>query len=382
MVIGQNTERTKLLNRLLVLETLLKYGPISRLQIAEITKLTPATISNITGELIEEGLIWEIGTVQDSKPRAGRKLVALDLKGDSVWVIGVHVRMDRIELGLVNLKGMVTDYEQVQYEKNISQSEFLELLTFELKKFMEKHSEKSISAIGIGSVGLIDIEEGKIIYAKHCEWRNVEIVSHIRETYSVPVYLDHNVRAMTLAEKMFGKNKMLSDFMFLYIGRGIGAGLVLNDKIYRGGKTGAGEFGHITYIPDGKPCWCGNYGCLEQYASEQAILSELNLSSMSELFNLADRGNQKVLDKIEEVAKRIGIALTSFANMFYLQKIVLSGSIIRPVFPIVHIVQETIQERALLSSGNKIEVEASSLGNHIGVIGAGSIALLNGIFRI
>ncbi|WP_445492720.1 ROK family transcriptional regulator [Niallia sp. 03133] len=381
MLIGQNTDRTKQKNKALVLQTILKSGQISRVGISERTKLTRATITNITAELIQDGLIHEIGSIEAGKVRAGRKLVALELNGDSTIVVGIHIRMDRLELGLVNLKGEVKAFKKTALPENLDAQYFVEWLTFEIKSFLETHQPISIYGIGVGSVGLVNFLEGKIVEAKHCGWENVDIISILSASFPLPIFLDHNVRAMALAEKMYGKNVSDEDLLFIYIGKGIGAGMVIHNQIFRGRKTGAGEFGHMTYMPNGKKCWCGNNGCLEQYVSEAEIVKVLNVSSVEEVVDAVKIGDAAAIHAVEEMGEKIAVVLTSTINMFNFSRIIFGGFMAKRESPLIHTVKEVINERSFLARQEEVTIENSELGEKIGVLGAASLVFYYCIFQ-
>ncbi|QFT90518.1 N-acetylglucosamine repressor [Bacillus sp. THAF10] len=380
--IGQNTLRTKQLNRTLVFQTLLRLEAPSRQEIAAFTKLTPATITNIVSELMEEGFVVELGSGVLEKKRAGRKTVVLGLNEEKNRVAAVHIRSDRVEMGIVTLKGNVRAATSFSMPLGIQQTDFLQLLNEKLGEFLQTYSSLPVSCIGIGSVGLVDYENGGILEAEHLSWTNVELVSELSRTFHMPVYLDHHVRGMTLAEKMFGVSKTDSDFLCVYIGQGIGAGLFLNDQIYRSHMTGAGEIGHMTFEPNGVDCWCGNKGCLERYASEEALLHELDLATVDQLMDVLHNGEEQVVRSLQSAGERIGMVLTSFLNMFHVQKIVLGGKLAQEDLPVIKEIRETIQSRSFLAKKREVEVVPSLLGEAQGVIGAASIALLDGIFTV
>lgn len=378
---GQNTTRTKKLNQSLVLKLLLQNGPISRQQIAEITHLTPATITYLTAELIERGLIVEKGDLQTKSPRAGRKSVALDLNGDSYWVLGIHTSMERLKMGLVNLKGRITDLQTIPVPSKFNEEEFLAFTADRIKSYLHDHSEMVIEGVGIGALGVVDIENGKLLGNRRLGWPDVELVSYLQREISLPIYLDNNVSAMTLAEKMFGNGKQLSDFMCIYLGHRIGAGMILKNELYRSGLTGGGELGHMTYIHQGKPCWCGNKGCLNQYASEQAILEELQVSTADEVLRKAVDRDEATLEVIEKASEQIAVVLSSFINMLHLKKVVLCGTLSNPILPVKDIINKEVNQRSFLARTDAIEVESSKLGENIEVIGAGGLALWYGLYN-
>lgn len=378
--IGQNTLRTKQLNRTLVFQTLLRLEAPTRQEIASFTKLTPATITNIVSELIEEDYVVELGNGVSEQKRAGRKTVVLGLNENSKRVAGVHIRSDRVELGIVTLRGKVLNSTSFLIPSKMKQEEFLQLLKTNLKSFLDKNKTIPVACIGVGSVGLVDYQNGRILEAEHLGWGNVELVAELEEYFRLPVYLDHNVRGMTLAEKMFGSCKNQSDFLCVYIGQGIGAGLFLKDQLYRSELTGAGEIGHMTYQPEGVECWCGNKGCLERYSSEEAIMNELKLDSTLKIVEACQNGETDAINALRLAGKRIAIVLTSFINMFHVQKIVIGGELAHNDLPLLNEIREEANSRSFLAKKRKVQIENTALGDKQGVIGAASVALLDGVF--
>ncbi|NLP49601.1 ROK family transcriptional regulator [Bacillus sp. RO1] len=378
--IGQNTLRTKQLNRALVFQTLLRFEAPTRQEIAAFTKLTPATITNIISELMAEGFVIELGTGVSDRKRAGRKTVVLGLNEEVKRVAAIHIRSDRVEMGIVTLKGNVLTSTSFTIPEKINQVEFLRLLIDKLQSFLHKNQRLSVSCIGIGSVGLVDFDNGSILEAEHLGWKNVNLASELSDIFHVPVYLDHNVRGMALGEKMFGSCKNHSDFLSVYIGQGIGAGLFLNDQLYRSELTGAGEIGHMTYQPEGIDCWCGNKGCLERYASEEALLHALNLESASSIIKASQNGDAKVNHALMEAGERIAIVLTSFINMFHVQKIVIGGELAKADLPLIQEIRGKVNTLSFLAKKRNIEIVTTDLGEHQGIIGAASVALLYGVF--
>ncbi|RLQ96605.1 ROK family transcriptional regulator [Falsibacillus albus] len=379
-LIGQNTLRTKHLNRALVLQTLLRLNMPSRQEIASYTKLTPATITNIINELIQEGLVMEIGSMATEQRKAGRKTILLDLVEEARMVLAVHIRSDKVELAIVTLKGKVVYDTSFNMPANADQEQFLDFLIEKIEGFISEHKNTKIACIGIGSVGLVDFDNGLIIEAEHMGWRQFELTKIISEHFKVPAYIDHHVRGMALAEKMFGSCKRHSDFLCVFIGQGIGSGMYLKDQLYRSEGTGAGEIGHMTYQPEGRLCWCGNRGCLERYASEGAILAELDFTSIDQIITEYRNGSSPVIKEIEAATKKISVVLTSFINMFHVQKVIIGGKLTQNDMPLVRQIEYEVNHQSFLAKRRKVEIHPSNMEEHIGVIGAASIALLYGVY--
>ncbi len=379
--IGQNSIRNKRVNRALVLDMLLRGGPLPRRELATLTRLTPATITKITAELIAEGWVREIGVWKGRAVKVGRKFIALDLVPEAVIVGAVHIRSDSLETGLVDLKGKLLAKRRSALPDHLDGGALIELAAEELKQALAESKVSRMAAIGVGSVGLVDFADGMVIGApQHPAWRGLQVSREFVQRFSLPTFVENNVRAMALAERMFGRLGNETNSMCVYIGKGIGSGLIIRDQIYQGGLAG-GEFGHMTYLPHGLPCWCGNEGCLEQYAAEPALLRELGIRSVDRLLALAAQGDREVLELLRIAGERIGTVLASFINMFYVPHIVIAGTLASDDLPLVREVQDVVNRQSFLARRRPVKVSASALGEDIGLLGAASLALWRQVFQ-
>lgn len=379
--IGQNSIRNKRVNRALVLDMLLRAGPLPRRELAGLTRLTPATITKITAELIAEGLVREIGVWNGRANKVGRKFIALDLVPEAVVVGAVHIRHAVVETGLVDLKGAVLARRCVHLPDQLEGDGLVDLVAKELEMAVAECGGCRLSAVGAAAVGLVDCSGGVVISApQRPQWRGLRLASELRRRLPLPTFLENNVRSMALAERMFGALNDEANSMCVYIGNGIGSGLIIRDQIYQGGLAG-GEFGHMTYLPHGLPCWCGNEGCLEQYAAEPALLRELDVGSIAEILLLARQGDARVLDGMRVAGERIGTVLASFINMFYVPRIVVAGSLADGDLPLVPEVQAVVNRLSFLARRQGVTVTGSRLGEDIGLLGAASLALWNHVFE-
>ena len=377
---GHNIIRAKLKNKSLVLEFLIRFGPLSRQQISNMLKLTPATITNLTSELIEDGLIWEIGEVNHEIPRVGRKSVLLDVKRDAVKVLGVHLRLDSVEMGIVNLQGQTADIEQFDLPISFTENNCMKILSEKIRFYGKKHDLDFADGIGVGSSGLVNVERGTVT-ARARGWENTPLASYLQRELEVPVYLDNNVRAMAIAEHLYGEYRDISNFLFIYVGRGVGAALVLNGNVYENGPTGGGEFGHITYLNNGKVCWCGNRGCVERYASEGAIMEDLGHISKDEMIVRLEEHDSEVWKAVRNAGEVIGTALASFVNMVHVEHVVLGGALASDDYPLADRVRQVVDDRSFLARLDPVDVTVSRFGDGVGVVGAGSLALLHSVIR-
>jgi predicted NBD/HSP70 family sugar kinase len=282
-------------------------------------------------------------------------------------------------MGSVNMKGVVEDPKSQDFP-TLSEEQFLKLLQERLERYIADHTERAFRAIGVGIFGFVSFRTGEVNWI-HSGWSDIQLAAWLTERTGLPAYVDNNVRAMALGEKMYGECKEVTDFLSVFIGTGIGSGLVVNDTLFRSGYTETGEFGfgHMTYVPDGIPCWCGGRGCLERYASESAILETLGLTRVEELFAQYRERDSQVVEHLNDVGRMIGKALVSFLNMLHVKRVVVGGRLASEELPLLGEIRKVVHERSVAVRRSPVEIAASKLGREIGVIGAAALAV-NGEF--
>src|SRR5699024_6089651 len=191
---------------------------ISRHEIAEKAKLTRGTISNISSELIEEGLIKTQGNLNEEQVKVGRKSIALEINENVIHVIGIHISMKRIQISLIDLYGNIVKKMNVNIDDNTSTSSFNDLLLTTINRFINKVGDTEISAIGVGISGFLDSNKEIVLRSNNLGIIDYPIVKKIQSQFDIPVYLENNVKAMALAEKMFAAGKYNSNFITIYLG--------------------------------------------------------------------------------------------------------------------------------------------------------------------
>lgn len=375
MLIGQNTTRAKQFNKKIILEIIRKYQPIPRHEIAEKTKLTRGTISNISSELIEEGLISVSGNLDEEQARAGRRSVALEINKNAIHVIGIHISMKRIQIGLVNLTGEIVSKTYVDIHEDASTSSFNDLLIATIRQFINSVGNIKISSIGVGTSGFLNINKEVILKSNNLGIIDYPIVNEVQSAFGIPVYLENNVKAMALAEKMFGAGKVNSNFMTIYLGEGIGSGIVINNSLFQGDSIGTGEFGHVTYLPDGIPCWCGNNGCIERYASETVLLQKLEIPTVNELIKKIKGNNKDAVRELEKAGEKIGITLASLLNIIHFPVVIFSGKLANEKLPLLDAVKRIVNSRSPKIVNESVQIQQSLLGEDIGLLGSASLFL-------
>ena len=153
--------------------------------------------------------------------------------------------------------------------------------------------------VGIGMASVVNRRREIVRFATYFGWRELPLAQMLEERLSVPVILDNDVNALAVAEQWFGAGRGVTDFLVISLGRGVGLGMILNGRLYRGAGGGAGEFGHTVVDADGPLCACGKHGCLEAFVSDPAIVRQVSAAlgrevSMPEVYSLAVQGNAQV----------------------------------------------------------------------------------------
>ena len=202
----------KKINMSLILDIIRKKGPISRSETAELTNLTPATITNITSELIDAKLIVE-GEVGESS--GGRKPIMLRVRCDYYRVIGIYIGARKLKIMASDLMANSKYNREILYEKEgITYDEVSQILQAEIKNIKDKYNKKGkkVVGIGIGINGIVDTENGVLIFAPNLGWKNVNIKQEYEEKFGVPVFVDNNTRTMAFGESWFGTGKNVQNF--------------------------------------------------------------------------------------------------------------------------------------------------------------------------
>jgi len=374
----------KRINMSQILDVIRKKGPISRSEIAEITNLTPATITNITSELINAKLIVE-GEAGESS--GGRKPIMLRIRCDYYRVIGVYIGSRKLKIMASDLMANSKYSKQIAYEKEqVTYQEILQILDDEIKIIKSKYQNKGkkIVGIGVGINGVVDTQEGTLIFAPNLGWRNVNIKQDFEQKFNIPVFVDNNTRTMALGESWFGTGKNIKNFFCINIDYGVGGSLFIDEKVYRGTSFGAGEIGHTTVDVNGEICSCGNRGCLETVASVKALrkkvyegyLSNVNSSIFegeeiqsvddirsSQIFEAANNGDQFAISLIKETGEKIGIGIANIINTFNPEMVVINGEIISTGEILLEPIVTTVMKRGFRSSVNATRIVLSKLGN-------------------
>lgn len=271
---GANHKSVGRSNRAAIFRAIRALGPIARITLARQTLLNAGTVTNIVDELLEAGLVSEIG---QGISRVGRRPVLLKVNPTARYAIGIDIARDAISGAIVDLVGHqhchLHDAAGPWLTGELVMAASCAMIERLLADFPET-GRAALVGIGIGGVGPLSLRSGRFLAPPSFgSWQDLDLVSHIGARFGLPTYVDNNGNTSALAELWFGAGQGVDNFVFLSLGTGVGGGLVLDGEIYRGEHDIAGELGHLSIDANGPRCACGNYGCLEMYASVPRVLA-------------------------------------------------------------------------------------------------------------
>jgi glucokinase len=256
-------------------------------------------------------------------------------------------------------------------------------------------SSYSLAGIGVGIPGIINMEEGLLLFSPNLPgWENFPVRAQIMQRIHSPIFLENDANAAALGEKWIGSGKDVNDLCFLTLGTGVGGGLILDGKIWHGKIGMAAELGHTTIHPEGRPCNCGNNGCLEAYASatgvvrsaqemldsgqasaalKEAAANNGKLTSAN-IYHLANEGDPSSIRIYEGVGRALGIAIGNFINILDIDTFVLGGGAVDAWDAFAPSMFEEVKKRSYIYARDPRRILKSSLGNQAGILGAACLA--------
>jgi N-acetylglucosamine repressor len=374
-----NRDLMRGINQSIILNTIKTQGPISRADVAHNTGLSPATVTGITGVLIEEGLVFEKATGDSS---GGRPPILLALNPRGGFVIGIKLMEGQAV-------GVLTDLNaSILAKDSIDLADFqLEHVVDELIALVNRliHSsdirKKQLLGIGIGLAGVVNSSEGILRQSPYFGWRNIPLRDMLQTRLRIPIYIDNDVNTLTVSERWLGSGLLVDNFLVITVGRGIGMGIVLNGQIYRGKSGGAGEFGHIVVNPNGPLCSCGKRGCLESYLGDRALLAAArqevspDIRDIDDLVSRAGNGEAGAVKVLSRAGALLGQQVANLVNIFDPKLIIISGEGIRMGEVFFNTLRIAFHEYVMPGLAEDTEIRIAAWGNDVWARGAASLVI-------
>lgn len=364
-------------------------GTTSRADVARISGLTRATVSDIVSQLMQEGLVEETGM----GPSAGGKPpILLGVVDNSHHLIGIDLADSEFRGAIVNLRGEIIHRHSVPLNGRNAVAAIE--LAYDLIDHLIATHDKPVLGIGIGAPGLMDVQHGVVRNAINFDWQNLPLGMLLENRYKLPVYIANDCQNAALAETIFGAGKEASNLVVIRIGQGVGAGIVLNRQLFYGDDFGAGEIGHVVMKEDGEPCRCGNRGCLETIISSRALLARAQAYAtdhpdaiFSQLARQAPVVNSDVLLQahqagdpfvqaiVEEAGKYLGMSIASLVSSLNIRQIIVAGSLVRFGDALLEPARQHVRHSVLSTLAENVQISESSLGQDIVILGAAALLL-------
>ncbi len=390
-LIGQ-PELMKELNRARALDILLEERVLSRPQLAKRTGLSRATIAILIDELLRAGLVRERG-LGDS--RGGRPPVMIEFNPHAALALGARLRDHRWGIVLTDLDAEVVRHLETPLS-DLSPATAVAALQAGVAQITQGiDRSRLLPAIGLGTPGLVDMAAGVVKTAVDVGWVDVPIRAMAEEALGMGVYVANRSKVGALAELWCGREQNVQNLLYISIGTGIAAGVVIQGQLYMGVNSSAGELGHVTILPDGPLCACGNRGCLQALASGPAIANraraqlrggpESLLLELAEghperimaetVFIAAEQGDEVARHVVDEIAVYLGIAIANLVNLFNPALIVLGGPVGQNGQVLLEPLRAEVQRRAMAYPLSAARIVSSTLGPDAGAIGAAVLVL-------
>jgi predicted NBD/HSP70 family sugar kinase len=315
------------LNRVAVLRLIGASGPVARATIARQLGLSPATVTSVTRELLERGILREAA---QAPSRGGRPAILLELVGGAATAVGVKIAPDHLVGVRVNLDGEVLERVEHRFDAGLAQP--AERIATTLDGWIGGLSDRSpLLGVGLGVPGVVDA--GRLrVNAPNLGWQDLPLAAILRERLKIPVLVDNDVNTLAVSERLYGRGRAIGNFITVTIGRGVGLGIVAGGDIYRGFRGGAGEFGHVSVVEDGARCSCGKRGCLETVVSDLALVAAARARGLlsrrqgiARLRSLADGGDAEAAAVFARAGEVLGRAVAGLVNVLSPQLVLVSG---------------------------------------------------------
>lgn len=312
--------------------------------------------------------------------------------------IGVDLGGSNIKAGIVDVEGNILRDTSIPAEADQGPSHVIEQISKSIHVLLDNFSNgpAELVGIGVGSPGSVDLEGGTVKYPPNFPgWTVVRLGEALHEKFHLPIVVDNDANAAAIGEAKFGAGLDHKDFIMITLGTGVGGGLILNGKIYRGPFGGAGEIGHITIDYNGPLCNCGKRGCVEAYVGAkyltQRAVEKLRANPKSKILDLAGNDFSKVdprivslaahagdataLEVLKETGTYLGIGLASVVNLLDLRIMIIGGAIAGAGKPLLDAVKESVKAHVLKPMTEGLEVLPARLGNKAGILGAAALVL-------
>jgi predicted NBD/HSP70 family sugar kinase len=345
-------------NRGLILRALHHGGPASRADLAKLVGLTPATVSAVIKELLEAGLVDELGRTSGA---IGKPATMIGIEPDARHIVTVSLsEPDQFVGALVNVAGKVV--LRRTYERNDRTGADALALLAAICDDLVGDADRPLLGIGVATPGIVD-PDGTVLRAARLGWSKVPVAHELAARTGLGVYVANDANASALAELTFGVAHS-SDFLMVRVDQGVGVGLVLDGALYRGSRSASGEIGHVVVDPDGSICACGKRGCLETEITAPLLGRRLGAA-----------GSEGEIEILRRAGERLGTALATVLSALDIGDVILSGPEPVATETFRQATIDAVAARTMPEISEELTLRASSFGDDDVVLGAAALVL-------
>ncbi len=340
-----NRQLIRQINQAVVLGVIHDRGPISRTAIAEASRLSLATISGITADLIAQDLIYER---EAGVSTGGRRPILLALNRQAGLVLGAKLTESHIVAALTDLGAEIVAQRQIPLGPDRDPDSVVAALAGLVADLRAAHPDGRIFGLGLGLAGAIDRRAGICRFSPFLGWRDVPLRRMLESRLGLPVVVENDVNTLTVAEQWFGAGSGVQDVVVVTLGRGVGLGMIVAGQVYRGGRGSGGEFGHTTVDPDGPRCDCGKRGCLEAFVSEPALRRRIQQATqtaitLDQAITRARDGDDAIQAVFAAAGQTLGLALSGVVNLLNPTLLIVGGEGAHTLEPLLEPMRTTLE---------------------------------------
>ena len=361
------------LNRLRVLEIVRERGQVSRGDIARQTGLARSTVSNLVGELQRDGFVVERDPAPSSQ--GGRPAALLTLNPSAGAVIGMHFDHGSVRVALADLDHTILAEARCDLDVDHEAGEGLRAATALVDRVLAEAGIERDRVVGAGAgiAGPVDAASGTVGSSTLLPgWVGIEVAAELEQRLELPVHVDNDANLGALAESVLGAGRDASEMVYLMLSSGIGAGLILGGRLYRGARGTAGEIGHVLVDENGPMCRCGLRGCLETYAGANALLELLRRDGLTVdgMVDLARAGDPACARVIVDAARTVGQVVAGLCNQFNPELVVVGGRLAAAGGLLLEPMRDAVRRYAIPGAAGDVRVVAGALGDRAELLGA------------
>ncbi|MDV3428942.1 MAG: ROK family protein [Bacillota bacterium] len=391
--VGKNLEDIQEMNRSLIIRFLKNSDVTSRAELAAMSKLKQATITNIVNDFISWGLVEETGLISRNK---GRRSIGIRLCKEKYKIISVRLSRNYITITVSDMASNINFSQQYDVDAKEELQKTIEFMITKIKKIIESFHSNKILGVGVAMPGPWVKSKKQVAYfTGFYKWQDINIADMMEKELNLPVYLDEDANIALLAECSSLDQVMVNEtILCVMVGQGIGAGIMSNGMVLRGHMDVAGEIGHMSVCYNGEKCECGNKGCLEGYASTSAVVKKAreivdnypetvltNKSKFNDILKAYHLGDILATEVIDESARYLGYALASLTNVLNPGLIIIGDEMSKCGENYLNQVISSVRDRVSPTIFDSTIIKLSTFALDTAVIGAAELVINETIMK-